>query len=360
MPKKTSRKKSTQKAKAARKPSRTAAKAAGKRKPASGKPTAAKPAKAKTSQGKRSQRTSVQSDDGTVRLQKLLASHGHGSRRACEQFILEGRVEVDGKVVDQLGSKVDPEKQKVTLDGERVIQQKLQYFMLNKPAGVVSTASDPTGRIRVIDLIQSKSRVYNVGRLDKSSEGLILVTNDGDLAHKLTHPRFGVEKRYHVTVVGVPDREKLAILRKGVYLAEAFVQVANVKVKKRMRDKTILEVVLDEGRNREIRRLLAKIGHKVTQLKRVAIGPLTLGELPSGTHRELLHSEIKLLRRSVESGGSKSAPLNRRRKAKTASLRTESGVRNQKSSRFSPAAKSKKKRASKKSSQQRSAKRRTR
>ena len=179
-------------------------------------------------------------DDGLVRLQKLLAQHGHGSRRSCEEFILEGRVEVDGKVVNKLGAKVDPETQKVTVDGEKVIRQRMQYFMLNKPPGVLSTSSDPSGRIRVIDLIQTKQRVYNVGRLDKSSEGLILVTNDGDLANKLTHPRYGVEKKYHVTVAGQPDREKLETLKKGIYLAEAFVQVANVRVKKRMRDRTIL------------------------------------------------------------------------------------------------------------------------
>ena len=172
-------------------------------------------------------------DDGKVRLQKLLAQHGHGSRRSCEEFILAGRVEVDGQVIKKLGTQVDPDKQKVTFDGERIIQPRLQYFMLNKPPGVVSTAKDPTGRLRVIDLIKTNTRVYNVGRLDKSSEGLILVTNDGDLANRLTHPRYGVEKKYHVLVAGRPTTQQLSQLQRGVYLAEAFVQVSNVRVKKK-------------------------------------------------------------------------------------------------------------------------------
>ena len=251
--------------------------------------------KNKTSKTSRSSKTTK--SDGKVRLQKLLAAHGHGSRRACEEFILEGRVEVDGHVVNKLGAKVDPEKQKVTLDGERLVEQQLQYFILNKPPGVISTASDPSGRLRVIDLIKTSRRVYNVGRLDKSSEGLILVTNDGDLANKLTHPRYGVEKKYHVLVKGKPSRDSLEQLKRGIYLAEARVQVQNVRVKKSVKDRTWLEIILDEGRNREIRRILAKIGHKVFQLRRVAIGPLKLGDLPIGTHRRLMNEEVKRLKR---------------------------------------------------------------
>ena len=307
--------------------------------------------------------------DGLIRINKLLAAHGHGSRRACEEFILDGRVEVDGKVVDSLGVSVDPEKQKVTLDGERIIQQKLQYFMLNKPPGVLSTSADPAGRIRVIDLIKTNSRVYNVGRLDKSSEGLILVTNDGDLANRLTHPRYGVEKKYHVTVAGKPDREKLATLKKGVYLAEAFVQVSNVRVKKQMRDKTILEIILDEGRNREIRRLLARIGHKVTQLKRVAIGPLALGELPIGSHRMLTAAEVKLLKRFASGIGVKK-PAKKKTQKKRAVSRSGSATgfkgkrKKSKSIRKGGASSSrsrtaKKKRASKKSSTKRATRKRS-
>ena len=280
-------------------------------------------------------------------------------------------MEVDGTVVDQLGTMVNPEKQKVTLDGERIVQQKLQYFMLNKPTGVLSTSSDPSGRIRVIDLIKTNSRVYNVGRLDKSSEGLILVTNDGDLANRLTHPRYGVEKKYHVTVAGKPDREKLATLKKGMYLAEAFVQVSNVRVKKQMRDKTILEIILDEGRNREIRRLLARIGHKVTQLKRVAIGPLALGELPIGSHRQLTMAEVKLLKRFASSVGKKPARKKAVKKKRAVGSSSRSG-----SAKFKKAKKkgvrgkavnsnrkkgpAKKKRAAKKSSKKRATRIRSR
>ena len=251
-----------------------------------------KPNKEKTTSGS-------SSDDGKVRLQKLLAAHGKGSRRACEEFIVDGRVTVDGQVVKKLGTKVNPETQKVALDGETLVEQRMQYFALNKPPGVVSTAQDPAGRLRVIDLIKTNARVYNVGRLDKSSEGLILVTNDGDLANRLTHPRYGVEKKYHVLVKGRPSFEKLDSLKKGVYLAEAKVQVKHVRVKKRLREGTWLEIVLDEGRNREIRRLLARVGHKVVQLRRVAIGPLLLGDLPIGMHRRLTITEIKRLQKAT-------------------------------------------------------------
>ncbi len=272
------------------------------RKSATRKATAGKPAAAKTTAGKSKASRGSKRDkpaDGKVRLQKLLASHGLGSRRGCEEYILEGRVTVDGKVVNKLGTRVDPHEQKITFDGERVVEQKLQYFMLNKPPGVVSTVSDPSGRLRVIDLIKTESRVYNVGRLDKSSEGLILVTNDGELANRLTHPRYGVEKKYHVLVRGCPSREKLTSLKQGIYLAEARVQVSNVRIKKRLRDATWLEIILDEGRNREIRRILARIGHKVVQLKRVSIGPLQLGDLPTGTHRQLLANEIRVLKKAT-------------------------------------------------------------
>ena len=176
--------------------------------------------------------------------------------------------------------------------------QRLQYFMLNKPPGIVSTSNDPSGRMRVIDLINTRNRVYNVGRLDKSSEGLILVTNDGDLANHLTHPRFGVEKKYHVQVVGHPNRESLQALTDGVYLAEGRAKATSAKYLKRSKDTSWIEVILQEGRNREIRRLLAKIGHKVLTLRRVSIGTLRLGELPVGAHRELTAIELRALKKS--------------------------------------------------------------
>ncbi|MCH2180688.1 MAG: rRNA pseudouridine synthase [Mariniblastus sp.] len=230
------------------------------------------------------------------RLQRVMAAAGFGSRRECEKLIEAGRVEVDGAVVQELGVKVDASQQVIHVDGERLQESRLQYFMLNKPPGVLSTVQDPSGRLRVVDLINTDMRVYNVGRLDKSSEGMILVTNDGDLANLLTHPRYGVSKTYHVLVKGVPSRETLSQMKKGVYLAEAKVQVAKVRSLKKTQDGCWLEIVLDEGRNREIRRLLARLGHKVVRLCRVAIGPLPLGELPVGAHRRLTLGEVDLLR----------------------------------------------------------------
>ncbi len=229
------------------------------------------------------------------RLQRALATAGLGSRRDCETLIEEGRVEVDGKVVMKLGSKVNPRKQKIRVDGSLVKFARPQYFVLNKPPGVVSTSNDPSGRMRVIDLIKTTQRVYNVGRLDKSSEGLILVTNDGDLANQLTHPRYGVQKIYMVQVAGTPDVSELKKLEQGVYLAEGLAKVVGAKIKKRTKESTWLEITLEEGRNREIRRLLANIGHKVLRLRRVAIGSLRLGELPLGAHRKLEKKEIEEL-----------------------------------------------------------------
>lgn len=238
------------------------------------------------------------------RLQKVLAAAGVASRRECEQLILEGRVEVDRKVVTELGMRVDRQHQEIRVDGEALPRQKMVYFAVHKPPGVVSTSRDPAGRPRVIDLMPPNTpRVFPVGRLDASSEGLILVTNDGDLAQGLTHPRHGVEKTYHVQVAGQVEREVLVLLQRGMHLAEGFAHVKHVRVKDRRKRSTILEMVLDEGRNREIRRLLARTGHKVQRLKRVAVGPVRLGELPCGAVRPLSNKEIESLKRVVARGG---------------------------------------------------------
>ncbi len=233
-----------------------------------------------------------------VRIQRILAQAGHGSRRQCEELIVEGRVCVDGQVVSELGARVDIEKQRVEVDGTLVRAARSQYFLVNKPMGVLSTNFDPDGRTRVIDLINTDQRVYNVGRLDKSSEGLILVTNDGELANRLTHPRYGVQKTYLVTVVGRPKQSELELLKQGVRLAEGTARVTDVRIKKQKREYCELVIVLDEGRNREIRRLLARVGHKVTRLKRIAIGPVQLGTLPAGGWRRLELDEIESLRKA--------------------------------------------------------------
>ncbi len=233
---------------------------------------------------------------GPQRLQKVLAAAGFGSRRECEQLIVAGRVDVDGQTVTELGTKVDPQIHQIRVDGQRVTHPKRVYYMVNKPPGVVSTMRDPAGRQRVVDLVPSeKTRIYNVGRLDKSSEGLILLTNDGELANRLTHPRYGVEKTYRVLVAGVPKATDLARLRRGVHLAEGVAKVVRVKIVSRYKESTVLEIVLNEGRNREIRRLLARLGHKVLRLKRVAIDGVRLGNMPVGACRPLRRDEVRRL-----------------------------------------------------------------
>ncbi len=188
------------------------------------------------------------------RLQRVLAAAGLGSRRKCEEYIVQGRVTVDDQLVTKLGTKVDPDRQRICVDGESLKIRRRQYFMLNKPPGVLSTNRDESGRLRVVDLIRTSERVFTVGRLDKSSEGLILVTNDGELANLLTHPRHGVPKTYLVRIVGRPTTEQLNQLKSGIRLAEGIARVAGVKIKKSYARFTELEMILDEGRNREIRR----------------------------------------------------------------------------------------------------------
>lgn len=237
------------------------------------------------------------------RLQKVLAAAGVASRRECEGLILAGRVEVDGQVVTELGTRVDPTRQDIRVDGESLHAAKPVYFAVHKPKGVVCTARDPAGRPRVTDLLPPNApRAFCVGRLDLTSEGLILVTNDGELANGLTHPRHGVEKVYHVQVAGQVDLEVLKLLRRGMRLAEGFAHVKHVRIKTRRKRSTILEMVLDEGRNREVRRLLARVGHKVQRLTRVAVGPVRLGELPAGAVRPLTRQEIRALQQAIAQG----------------------------------------------------------
>ena len=267
-----------------------------------------------------------QSPESGERLQKILAAAGLASRRDCEELIREGRVEVDRQVVTELGTRVDPQRQEIRVDGEALPHPKLVYFAVHKPEGVVSTSRDPAGRPRVIDLLPPETpRAYAVGRLDMSSEGLILVTNDGDLANGLTHPRHGVEKVYQVQVAGQVDNSLVGKLERGVHLAEGFAHAKHVRIKSRRRQSTLLEMVLDEGRNREIRRLLANMGHKVQRLRRIAVGPLRLGDLPSGAVRPLTRQEVVALKRAVsaprpeETHDESEPPANARKLSKQAS-----------------------------------------
>ena len=235
------------------------------------------------------------------RLQKVLAAAGLGSRRQCEELITTGRVEVDRKVVTELGTRVDLAAQDIRVDGETLSLGRRVYYAVNKPKGVVTTNRDPGNRPRVIDLVPNQDiRLFAIGRLDLYSEGLILVTNDGELANRLTHPRYGVEKLYLAQVAGRPAPEVLDKLRRGVHLAEGLARVEGVRVESHQKDSTWLEITLREGMNREIRRLLARVGHKVLRLVRVSVGPIRLGKLPPGAVRPLTAEEVAALQAIVK------------------------------------------------------------
>lgn len=251
-----------------------------------------------------------------VRLQKLLAEAGYGSRRACEEFITAGRVSVDGEVVTQLGTQVDLATQKVLVDTVPLKLEPKQYFLVNKPPGYLCTNSDPRGRPRVIDLVPPQTRLYTVGRLDENSQGLLLVTNDGEMANKLLHPRYTVPRRYQVQVAGEPTRETLKTLEEGLHFTEGKFRVRQAKRLRKAGKSTWLELVLTEGRNREIRRLLARVGHKVMKLERIGFGPLRLGKLKSGEYRPLTRSELDGLRELVKSNA-KSGSAGPRRRSST-------------------------------------------
>ncbi len=234
------------------------------------------------------------------RLQKILAHAGLGSRRDCEEYILQGRVTVDGKVVRELGTRVNAESSAIAVDGEHVRLEKMVYYAVNKPKGYVSTNNDPAGRPRVIDLLpEIPERVYAVGRLDEDSMGLMILTNDGELANRLAHPRYGVEKTYRALVAGTPGREILDKLTEGIWLSDGKVRAKRARFAGSQGDATTLEMVLAEGKKREIRRMLAKLGHKVMSLTRIAIGPVVLKGLSSGEHRLLSRSEIELLQKAA-------------------------------------------------------------
>jgi 23S rRNA pseudouridine2605 synthase len=234
------------------------------------------------------------------RLNKFLAHAGVASRRQCDALIARGRVTVDGRVVRDLGTKVES-GQRVCVDGVPVRAERLVYWAVNKPRGYLSTTRDPAGRPLVTDLVPNvPQRVYMVGRLDEASEGLMLLTNDGDLAYRLMHPRFGVEKAYQVQVAGNPSREDVQQLLKGVWLSEGHVKARHVKRLRVHGDSTWLRVVLSEGKNREIRRMLARLGHKVLRLRRLALGPVKLGTLAVGRARRLAPAEVAALREAAQ------------------------------------------------------------
>lgn len=232
-----------------------------------------------------------------MRLNRYLALAGLGSRRQVEHLVRAGRISVDGEIVRDLSFRVSP-GQTVQLDGEPIRPQRYVYWVVNKPPGYLSTTYDPANRPKVVDLLlHVPERIFMVGRLDEESEGLMLLTNDGELAYRLTHPKFGVEKTYTVQVAGWPSEEILQDLVRGVWTSDGKMRAKRVRRLGTRGKSTFLEITLAEGKNREIRRMLAKLGHKVMHLKRVAIGPLRLGRLKKGSCRLLTPKEVEALRR---------------------------------------------------------------
>ena len=237
------------------------------------------------------------------RVQKVLAAAGVGSRRACEELIAAGRVTVDGETVT-LGAKADATRQVITVDGERVhTNPLLVHYLLNKPQGVVTTVSDPQGRPTVVDLVPEAPRVYPVGRLDRDTEGLLLLTNDGELANRLAHPRYAVEKTYVAQSRGPAKRRALRALRDGVELDDGPARARSVRELGAAADRTLLEIVLAEGRKREVRRMLASVGLPLERLARVKLGPLPLGDIAPGRFRPLSGQEVRQLYAAVGLGG---------------------------------------------------------
>ncbi|VAX40015.1 Ribosomal large subunit pseudouridine synthase B [hydrothermal vent metagenome] len=274
--------------------------------------------------------------EGLVRLQRFLADAGVASRRHSELLIREGRVKVNGQRVHELPIFITPGEDRIQVDGT-VIEgpERLVYIMLNKPSKTLTTVEDEPGAARrtVLDLVDHPSgvRLYPVGRLDYDTRGMLLLTNDGALANQLTHPRYGVEKTYHAVVKGYLAEEALEQLEKGIYLAErreghtvGAVRASHVKLRivRRDRERTILEITLKEGRNRQVRRMLAAVGCPVKKLERVAMGPVKLKGLAVGEWRELSRVEVQRLRQAVDKGGKK--PGNAaKKKAKTTTKTTK-------------------------------------
>ena len=241
----------------------------------------------------------VPSDEGE-RLQKVLARVGIGSRRVCEDLIAEGRVTVDGEVA-VLGRRVDVETALIELDGAPIgVRPDFVHYLLNKPAGVVTTADDPRGRPTVVGLVPAEPRVFPVGRLDVDTEGLLLLTNDGELAHRLTHPSFGVEKEYVVELEGSPSRAALRRLREGVELDDGTTAPARAA----LLEPSVVRLTVHEGRNRQVRRMCDAVGHPVVRLIRTRIGPLADRSLAPGAWRELTGDEVRSLQRAVAGPGS--------------------------------------------------------
>jgi 23S rRNA pseudouridine2605 synthase len=239
------------------------------------------------------------------RLQKILSRAGIASRRAVEDMIRAGRIKVNGRRAE-LGQRVDPFKDEVEVDGSPVpLRDDVAHFLLNKPVGVVSTSADPEGRPTVVDLVETDLKVWPVGRLDIETEGALILTNDGDLTLRLTHPRFGVPKTYVAEVQGSVAPRAARLLATGVELDEGTTTPARVNVLERASGGSVVEITLTEGRNRQVRRMFEAVGHPVRRLVRTSIGPLKLGRLKPGTYRKLGPQEVQRLYGSTQALGDK-------------------------------------------------------
>ena len=236
----------------------------------------------------------------TIRLDKFLANAGVLSRRGIKQFLKQQQVTINGKRVTQSGIRLDPQKDTVLINGQKVKKPETVYFLLNKPMGYISTTSDEQGRENVTELIDTQERIYPVGRLDKDTHGLLLLTNDGELTHQLIHPKYHVPKVYRLIVEGKPHDKQIHLFQTGVMLEDGITLPAPTKIISSNNNQTILEVTLHEGKNRQIRRMCEAVGLELLDLQRISFGPLKLNNLQLGHARKLTKEEILLLRKAVE------------------------------------------------------------
>lgn len=239
-------------------------------------------------------------EGGKQRLQKVLAAAGIGSRRACEEMILEGAVTVNGSLVNELPAFADPAADDIRVDGQRIRQEKKVYYLLNKPKGYICTNSDPMGRPKAIDLIESPERIFCVGRLDADTTGAIILTNDSDLTNRLTHPRYELPKTYQVKIRGKMEGEEIDKLKKGVWLSEGKTERAAVKVLRKTNEETLLEISIRQGLNRQVRRTFAHLGYKVMALKRTQIGNIVLKGIAVGSYKRLTSAQISYLKKATK------------------------------------------------------------
>ncbi|MGD9947938.1 MAG: pseudouridine synthase [Desulfobulbus sp.] len=228
------------------------------------------------------------------RLQKILAKAGVASRRGAEQLIRDGRIQVNGAIITELGCKADPLKDAITFDGKRLHFEQKIYVLLNKPAGYVTTMADPQGRPIVSDLLKDfPERLFPVGRLDLETEGALLMTNDGELGNAILHPRFEVNKTYEAWVAGFPSSQQLAQLEHGIKVEGVMTQPAQVRILQRTKHQTLVEIIIHEGKKRQVRKMFEALNHRVMHLKRTAYGQLRLGTLAAGKYRILTSNDLK-------------------------------------------------------------------